>query len=146
MRDKTVVQLLERTVDILMLRAANNADEIESSALTQARSYPSYEYLNQVETYFNIIARLPTNPPEVIRAYQGLEQSLYELKFRCRAAPLDQIQHPYFVHIGLKTLHLYEKIEVELSRIENEQGLATTNTRDRLNDMLVLLVRHGLAT
>jgi hypothetical protein len=147
MRDKTVVQLLERTVDILMLRAANNADVIESSALTQSRSYQSFDYLHQVAGYFHTIALTNvTDPPRVITAYRLLEQSLNVLANRCHAAPQAQIRHPYFVHTGPPTRRLCRKIEEQLLRIENEQGQNITATRNRLNEMLVLLVRHGLAT
>ena len=146
MLDKTVVQLLERMVDILTLRAANIAGKNKSIALTQARQCPSFVYLNQVELYFREIAHLATNPPDVIGAYRLLVDSLFSLKYRCRAAPLDQIQHSYFVYTGPPTRRLCRNIEVQLSRIENEQHLVTLYTRNRLNAMLALLVRHGLAT
>ena len=147
MRDRTVAQLLERTVDILMLRAANNADVIESSALTQARTYPSFDYLHQVAGYFHTIALTNvTDPPRVIRAYRLLELLLNALANRCRNAPQAQIRHPHFNHAGLRTRHLYSKIGEQLSRIENEQGFATTTTRNTLNALLALLVANGLAT
>ena len=140
MRDKTVAQLLERTVDILMLRAANNADEIESSALIQARSYQSFDYLHQVARYFHTIALTNvTDPPGVIRAYRLLEQSLNVLANRCRNAPQAQIRHPHFNHAGLTTHYLYSKIEEQLLRIENEQGQNITATRNRLNELIMLV-------
>ena len=147
MLDKTVVQLLERTVDILMLRAANNADVIESSALTQSRSYQSFDYLRQVARYFHTIALTNvTDPPGVIRAYRLLELSLNALANRCHNAPHAQILHPHFNHAGLTTHNLYSKIDEQLSRIVNRPGLTTTATRNTLNALLALLVHHHLAT
>ena len=149
MRDKTVAQLLERTVDILMLRAVNIPSENKSMALEAAKKVDTETYLRAVHAYFGDQYRTPriqTAQPDLVQAFDNLSVILTA---HMRFADSDFLPakiNPAFIFTGPPTRELFDKIKKQLVYLDGIQHLDTDHIGRQLDVMLALLVRDGIVT
>ncbi len=144
MRDKKVEQLLERTVDILLLRAGSL---VTSTQLEDARKIHSEVYMAGVIVYFHGMAHtaLQQGIQDVFDAYMLLIRQLRAVAGCVQYLP-SQINN-HFKSDGLRTGVLFQQIQVQLRKIEDEwffPEIAAAVTG--LDTMLALLQLRGLAT
>ncbi len=147
MRDKTVEQLLERTVDILMLRANVMPSDNQSVQVTAARKICTEEYITAVRTYFGVQYRttqITQAPADVIDTIDTLGRTLGDFVRRVDSDYLPEKIHPAFVFQGFPTRELFDKVKRQLELIDTHQHEPTDHIARILDSILALLVREGL--